>query len=223
MSHHTAVIILDILPEFYSLDAVDDLWEILSDSQIDPACGAQGCWKRHARYQKYHFEDCIDVRRVRCTRCGTTHALIPIFSVPQTSYGRKEVEEFFAAREKGMSRSVAAGGITAHGWEGRVAKRLERRLQLVISRAKAIWPDAAELTLSCLGWIREACGPTERPLATMNAFALDHHVNAICFCRSSVLFFRPWLSADRPSHNRVSTATPRAPDRIQATFHSGGT
>jgi|TARA_B100000315_G_scaffold50489_1_gene45015 hypothetical protein len=194
--------------------AVDERWEILRDRQTDPACGATGCWSFHARYQKYHFENRIDIRRVRCTRCGTTHALIPIFSVPQTSYGRKEVEEFFAAREKGMSRPVSCRPISAHGWEGRVAKRLEGRLQLVISRAKAIWPHAAELTLSPLAWIRKVCGPTNPPLAAMNTYALDHGVNAICFCRSSVLFFPPRAFPEGCSHNHVSTASPRAPDRM---------
>ena len=103
-----------------------------------------------------------------------------------------------------------------------MGKRLEKKLDVVVSRAKAIWPDAADLSLAPLAWIGQACGSTHRPVATMNAFALDHRVNAICFCRSSILFFRPRPSVPPYSHNLASAPRQRAPDRLPATFHSGG-
>jgi len=156
-------------------------------------------------YQKYHFCTRIDILRVKCGLCGKTHALIPIFSVPQMSLGMKETEAYLIARAQGASRSVAARPLTEQGWEIRVGKRLERRLQMAVNRAKAIWPDKADPALAPLAWIEAVCGPSETPLVAMNAFALAHRINAICFCRFSILFFGPPDSPPESVHNLEST------------------
>lgn len=201
VSHHPAIIIVDILVEIYSLAAIDHVWDEISASTICPACGAVGCLRRHARYQKYHLRRRIDIRRVRCKPCGTTHALIPVFSVPQMSLDMQGVESYLEAREKGASREVAFAKLAEQGWEIRCAKRLDKKLATAVRRAKAIWPVALRATLTALAWIRRLCGVSERPLVAMNGWALGHRVNAICFCRSSILFFRPRLSGRRLSHN----------------------
>jgi hypothetical protein len=118
----------------------------------------------------------------------------------------KEVEDCLKAREQGASRPVASRALTELGRQTYVGRWLEKKLEITVNRAKAIWPEAAELTLKPLAWIRKACGATEQPLVAMNAFALDHGVNAICFCRSSILFFRPRLSRRGASHNLGSAA-----------------
>jgi hypothetical protein len=119
----------------------------------------------------------------------------------------KEAEDFLKAREEGVSRPVASRPLTEQCREVRVGKWLEKKLEIAVNRAKAIWPGAAELTLKPLEWIQMACGATERPLVVMNAFALDHGVNAICFCRASILFFRPRLSHHGASHNMGSVGS----------------
>jgi hypothetical protein len=150
---------------------------------------------RHAVYQKYHFAERIDIQRVRCHRCGTTHALIPSFSVPDTSLGVEEAESCLIARSNGASRAVAVRPLIAQGMEGRSGKRLEEMLGTAVARAKAIWPEAAEISLQPLAWIGAVCGRADHPILNMNRLALDHGVNAICFCRSSFLFFGPGIAA----------------------------
>ena len=107
---------------------------------VCPACGTVGQMGLHARYTKYHFAISIEIQRVRCRHCGTTHALIPLFSVPGMSLGREEAERCLQARAEGASRSAAAAELVERGWEIRVGKRLERKLATSVERAKAIWP-----------------------------------------------------------------------------------
>jgi hypothetical protein len=77
-----------------------------------PACGCVGL-KPHARYSKYHRDRLIDIARVICTGCGITHALIPSFSLPDSSHDTDEVEKYLAARELGQTRREAGAHFLA--------------------------------------------------------------------------------------------------------------
>ena len=154
----------------------------------------------HARYTKYHFANSIEIQRVRCRCCGTTHALIPVFSVPGTSMGREEAERCLKARWEGASRCSAGAELVQRGMEQRSGRSLERKLAIAVERAKAIWPQAADTRFSTQEWIKAVCGSTARPIEEMNRFALEHGVNAICFCRATILFFRPRIHGGLPSH-----------------------
>jgi len=170
----------------------------------------------HARYMKYHFAKSIEIQRVRCRRCGTTHALIPLFSVPGTSMGREEAERCLKGRWEGASRSVAGAELVERGMEERAGRGLERKLATAVERAKAIWPQAADVTFSPQEWIRAVCGSTAHPIAEMNRLALANGVNAICFCRASILLFRPRIRGGRASHKPASTDGPRRSSRLRS-------
>jgi hypothetical protein len=170
----------------------------------------------HARYAKYHFANSIEIQRVRCRRCGTTHALIPLFSVPGTSMGREEAERCLKTRWEGASRSAAGAELVQQGMEERSGRSLERKLAIAVERAKAIWPQAADTSFSAQEWIKAVCGSTAHPIAEMNRFALEHGVNAICFCRATILFFRPRIRGGRPSHKPASAAGPRSWRRLRS-------
>ncbi len=85
--------------------------------------------------------------------------------------------------------------------EGRTGRRLEKMLDTAVARAKAIWPQAASPSLHGLAWIAAVCGPADHPIVDLNGWALAHGVNAICFCRASILFFSARQSAGAHSHN----------------------
>jgi hypothetical protein len=89
---------------------------------------------RHARYTKYHFANSIEIQRVRCRGCGTTHALIPLFSVPGTSLGREEAERCLKARWEGASRTSAGAELVGQGMEPRSGRSLERKLAIAVER-----------------------------------------------------------------------------------------
>jgi hypothetical protein len=178
----------------------------------------------HACYEKYHFAQAIPIQRVRCRCCRTTHALIPLFSVPGTSMGREEAEGCLRARWEGASRPSAAAELMERGMEEHTGKRLERMLATAVERGKAIWPEAAEVTLEPRGWIQAVCGSTQQPILAMNRFALEHGVNAICFCRATILLFPAAIRGGRCSLKPVSAAPPRRSSRLPD-MHSlpGGT
>ena len=169
-----------------------------------PACGTQGRFAKHAVYQKYHFARRLDIQRVRCHGCGTTHAMIPRFSVPDTSLGTEEAEGSLVARSQGASRSEAGGPLVEQGMEGRAGRRVEKMLDTAVARAKAIWPRAASPSLHGLAWIAAVCGRADHPIVDLNRWALAHGINAICFCRSSILFFPSRQSVGAHSHNPAS-------------------
>lgn len=165
----------------------------------------------HARYEKYHFDVRIAIQRVRCRACRTTHALMPLFSVPGMSLGREEAERCLRARAEEASRTVAASELVENGREIRVGKRLERKLATAVERGKAIWPKAADELLEPWAWIQAVCGSIEQPILRMNRFALEHGVNAICFCRAPILLFRAGIRGGLRSHKPESTAGPGVP------------
>jgi hypothetical protein len=178
---------------------------------VCPACGSVGDMGLHACYHKYHFADLIPIQRVRCRGCRTTHALIPVFSVPGMSLGREQAEQCLQARAQGASRSAAAAGLVAEGCEVRVGRTLERKLATAVERAKAIWPEAADVRLEPQEWIRAVCGSADQSILRTNRYALEHGVNAICFCRAPILLFRAAIFRRLPSHEPASTAGPELP------------
>jgi hypothetical protein len=204
----SAVIIIQIPREDYNLAQILLLWALLKATTLCPACGTAGRMGPHARYEKYHFATRIPIQRVRCRECRTTHALIPLFSVPGMSLGREEAERCLRAAAEGASRRTAACELVERGWEIRVGKRLERKLATAVERGKAIWPGAADVLLEPWVWIRAICGSIEQPILLMNRFALEHGVNAICFCRAPFLLFRVRILGGLRAHKPESTAGP---------------
>ena len=91
----------------------------------------------------------------------------------------KEAEGCLIARLNGASRAVAARQLIEQGMESRSGKRLEKMLGIAVARAKAIRPDAAELTLQPLAWMHGVCGRADHPILDMNRWASDHGINAM--------------------------------------------
>lgn len=165
---------------------------------------------RHAVYRKYYYEQQIEILRVRCLSCGVTHAVMPSFSLPNTSIGTEEAEKYLKARASGTSRSRAARCLLERGLSTDYPRRLERRLEVAVSRGKALWPHEGRHDLRGLAWMDSLCGVGDHPLLAMNVFALGHRVNAICFCRFSILLFGRTAVSERVSHKGGTAAAPRA-------------
>ena len=116
----------------------------------------------HSSYQKYLYEQRITILRLRCRGCGRTHAVIPSWSLPDTSVGTAEVERYLMARERGVSRTVALEELSGRGMHAGYGKQLERRLGVIVSRGKSLWPQAADRQLGGLAWIRRLHTATDR-------------------------------------------------------------
>jgi hypothetical protein len=166
--------------------------------------------RRHAVYRKYYFEQQIEILRVLCLNCRVTHAIMPSFSLPNTSIGTTEAEEYLKARASGTSRSRAARHLLSRGLSNDYPRRLERRLEVAVGRGKALWPHEGRQDLRGLAWMVSLCDGEERPLAQMNHFALAHGVNALCFCRSSILLFGRTAVCGGVSHKGGTAPAPPA-------------
>ena len=196
-----AVIIVDGEEEGYRIEDVP----ARLDGVGCPACGSRRLG-HHSSYEKYLYGSEIEILRVRCHGCGTTHAVLPSCSLPGCSVGTAEVERYLLDREQGASRRQALEELRRRGMHEGYGKQLDRRLSVAVNRAKALWPQAADQDLGGLEWIRAVCAPLceSTPLLSLNRFCLANHVNAVCFCRSSILLFR---MAPNSARNRASART----------------
>lgn len=169
-----------------------------------PACGCVGL-KPHARYSKYHRNRLIDIVRVLCTGCGITHALIPSFSLPDSSHDTEDVEKYLAARESGQTRREAGAHFLAAGRSLRVLKRIERGFGRCIRNWSAIFAMAlsARHAFAALASVVavEACAGV---LWAANHYALGRGVNAVFASRSSILFFQARKAGVMVSHGLAS-------------------
>ena len=112
------------------------------------------------------------------------------------------------ARERGVSRSVALEELSGRGMHAGYGKQVERRLGVIVSRGKSLWPQAADRQLGGLAWIRAVCTPrpTGIPLLSLNHFSLE--VPFLGRRRYSVGCIHKWLALYR-KHGRAGLA-PRA-------------
>lgn len=205
---NNTVILLDISVDDYSFFSLSLDWRAHLESVACPACSQTGQFARHGNYHKYHYQRSIQILRVRCRGCGCTHALIPAFSLPGTSIGSQEAEGYLKARAAGgEGRGRAGRELVQQGMSGRYPKSLDQMFGTAVRRAKAFFPQAADERLSGLPWVCAALGSAERPLVELNRFCLSRGVNAVCFCRASILIFPSRRDGARVSH-KTGSATP---------------
>lgn len=207
-STNDTVILIDIPARDYSFFEFSVEWQARLEFIHCPACGERGQFGRHGCYHKYHYQNMISILRVRCRRCGCTHALIPSFSLPGTSIGSEEAERYLLARAEGIGRGRAGRGLVEYGMSGSYPKGLERMFATAVRRAKALFAHAADEKLSGLAWVLAVVGSAERPLVELNRFCLSRGVNAVCFCRASILVFASRRGKVCISHNPGSAAAP---------------
>ena len=163
-----------------------------------------GLLVRHGKYSKYYYAVLIQILRVRCTSCGVTHAAMPSFSLPNTSVGTEEAEQYLLARARGIGRGTASTDLRERGVGSRYPKQLDRMFSRAIVRAKALFPETTDVRATPMNWLQLMVGPTQRPLLSLNQFCLAHRYNCVCFCRSSVIRFSSPKAGSGVSHNRGS-------------------
>jgi len=185
---------------------------------VCPACGCVSL-KLHAHYSKYHRNQLIDIVRVVCTGCGITHALIPSFSLPDSSHDVQDVEKYLAARELGQTRREAGTHFLAAGRSFRVLKRIERSFARCMRNWSAIFAMAITVrqafTVLSSVLAASAVGVEELSsvLVAANRYALERGVNAVFASRSPLLLFRAGTAGAMLSHNLASPRdAPAAPD-----------
>ncbi len=136
-----------------------------------------------------------------CKGCGTTHAVIPSFSLPDTSIGVEEAEEYLHRRAEGMGRGRAGKNLQGLGMSEKYPLQLEKMILVSVDRAKALLPFSGDPRLNGMKWVRSVVEEPARPLYSLNCFCLEHGVNAVCCTRASILLFRARRAGGTFSHN----------------------
>jgi len=120
----------------------NDYWEVHRRAEQWPEldCPEPGCAARlrpHGSYRRNVYEDLREIRRVRCPRCGMTHAVLP---EDLCAYQRGTLDE--------LERVMAAPGPTAGAREldapGPEAVRRARRMRGGVRR---LWGQAVSALL----------------------------------------------------------------------------
>jgi hypothetical protein len=136
---------------------------------------------------------------------------MPSFSLPDTSGGTEETETYLLRRHEGVGRGTAGKPLLELGVSPRYGLQLERMFARSLQRAKALFPEAGDPCLQGMAWVHSVISDPSRPLYSLNCFCLQRGVNAVCFCRASILRFRPRKSGGRSSHNLGTSRSRRIP------------
>ena len=169
-----------------------------------PACLESSVFNPHGEYKKYYYAEQINIFRIRCENCKTTHAIIPSFSLPNTSIGTEKAESYLINKSQEQSRRDSGIELLNSGFDFQYIKKLEKLLEKCIFRAKALFPESGEHILSGLEWIYSVIGNTTRPIYEMNMYCLKNGYNAVFCSRYSILVFKNRKSGNCISHNNTS-------------------
>lgn len=171
-----------------------------------PCCGSRGKFSRHGVYKKYYYDELIEILRVRCKKCGHTHALMPSFSVPGGSFGMEEVETYFQLRHRGVSRRKAGLQLLMRGVAVSYLRYLDNVMGSdLINQAKVmLWADG-NLYERGLSWIYSCSAEAiDHPLCWLNNRSLQYGYNPLWHTRTSLLVYPQTRSGSMFSHNHLT-------------------
>lgn len=158
-----------------------------------PACHAKEL-KYHSRYNKFHFRESIVILVFKCQCCQTHHSLLPTFSLPGTSLGTKEVEDYIRARNKKVSRKEAGATLMNRGITEKHLKNIERLVDRCINRYKTLFANQKIARLSGIEWAEAFLKEVDfyfdgAFIMELNLYCIGHRVNATFCSRKNILLF----------------------------------
>lgn len=138
--------------------------------------------------------------------CRSTHAIIPSFSLPGTSMGTKEAEEYIQLREKGLGRKTAGKTLLLEkGLSLGCLYNLEKSFYTATARAKVIFNIASLRSVSGLAWLHGIIEEAEEgQVNNFNHYCLSEGVNAIYLSRVNIIHFKKSKGGKRNSLNLES-------------------
>lgn len=115
---------------------------------------------------------------------------MPGFSLPGTSIGTEEAEEYMVRREQGEGRrkasKVFSGGKSV---SGNYPAMLDKALQVALDRARAVFSGEVDEGFQGTAWIAKLTAQNEKPIVSLNQYCLEHGVNCICLTRFVIHLF----------------------------------
>jgi hypothetical protein len=147
---------------------------------------------------------------VKCKRCSKYHAVIPSFSLPGTSLGTAEVEDFVKKRKLNQSRKEAGAQLLEKGISFKHLKNIEKMFDRSQLYMKAIFPDMVDDYSKgidrCLN--PEKKEQPENLIYFLNHFCLSRNVNAVFCNRLNILLFNTAKAGTLNSINLGFASTP---------------
>jgi hypothetical protein len=142
----------------------------------------------------------LNIFRVQCKICKTTHAIIPSFSLPGTSIGAFEAEFYLKNRENGISKIKSGNIFVSKGLSFKYYQSFEKMILRAFNNAKSIFPNEGDHTLSVLNWIQSIIGNSENPISDFNEYCLANSINAVFCPRFNILIFKKNKSGSKLPH-----------------------
>jgi len=141
-------------------------------------------------YPKYYYQKSIPIIRVECLSCGSTHALIPEFSLPGTSIGTAEANEYMYCRQNGVSQKTASEIFTTKGMSQRYGIRFEKRMMAARHKAMALFSDKKNILHNPLLLFNSRDESTLPAIQLVNYQFLKAGYNPLFFSRRNILRVR---------------------------------
>ncbi len=113
-------------------------------------------------------------------KCNCTHALIPEFSLPNTSIGTLEAEKYRELRSENISQVKASKIFTELGFSSDYGISLERKLKIVAKKSKALFADTKDP-------LHE---PFKLSIIIVNKLYQERGYNPLYFSRNNILRIR---------------------------------
>lgn len=158
-----------------------------------------GNLKFHSRYTKYHYKDLIIIHVLKCRSCEKYHSLIPSFSLPGTSLGTKEVEQYTLNRNAGLCRREAGVTLLEKGISFKHLAYIEKLMKVCLLRLKALIPQGLHTNKLLPGFIFH-----------FNHLCLQNRINAVFCNRVNILIFFKRKPGRICSNDMGTTGPPRS-------------
>ena len=127
---------------------------------------------------------------MRCLVCDSTHALIPEFSLPGTSIGTSEANEYMALRAKGLSQKKASEVFVFRGMSQKYGIVFEKKVMSAVQKALALFPDKKNSLHNPLLLYQSHVESEKNIILKINNAFLERGYNPLFFSRSNILRIR---------------------------------
>lgn len=117
--------------------------------------------------------------------------MIPSFSLPGTSLGTAEVEDYIKKREDNKSRREAGKKLLEAGISFKHLKHIEKLFRRSVQHMKGLLPQSGHEYLHGIDWCNSLLQQEEPEyfIYKLNTFCLNHGVNAVfCNCVNILIF-----------------------------------
>lgn len=128
--------------------------------------------------------------RVLCLVCGSTHALIPEFSLPGTSIGTEEADRYLHSRQNGISQTKASKSFIDLGMSQKYGVSLEKKVKQANRKAMVLFPkedDILHKPILLFGAVENQC---DSAIRMVNSLFLEQGYNPLYFSRNNILRIR---------------------------------